>query len=145
MTLPPITACYRGFLYFNAAGADPHGDVGEIYTTETHLIPLVLDVRSGRIPCLQIFGYDNPTVDDICMRDYINVSDLIDAHVLGLSRLLAKGSNHVFNLGSGTDYSMRHVPVTALAVTGPDFCSSGSTMSLWQSARSCGLSWGSPP
>jgi len=105
------------FRYFNAAGADPAGDLGENHSPETHLIPLVLDAMSGRIPYLQIFGDDYPTADGTCIRDYIHVSDLADAHVLGLRKLLDEGGNHVFNLGNGTGYSVQQVIDTAKAVT----------------------------
>ncbi len=105
------------FRYFNAAGADPAGDLGENHTPETHLIPLVLDAMSGRIPYLQIFGDDYPTADGTCIRDYIHVCDLADAHALGLRKLLTEGGNHVFNLGNGTGYSVQQVIDTAKAVT----------------------------
>ena len=91
------------FRYFNAAGADPAGDLGENHTPETHLIPLVLDAMSSRVPYLRIFGDDYPTADGTCIRDYIHVSDLADAHV--------------FNLGNGTGYSVQQVIDTAKAVT----------------------------
>ncbi len=106
------------FRYFNAAGADPAGDLGESHTPETHLIPLVLDAMCGRIPYLQIFGDDYQTADGTCIRDYIHVSDLAEAHVLGLRKLLAEGGNEVFNLGNGTGYSVQQVIDTAKAVTG---------------------------
>ena len=106
------------FRYFNAAGADPRADLGENHTPETHLIPLVLDAMGGRIPYLHIYGDSYPTVDGTYIRDYIHVSDLADAHVLGLRKLLAKGCNHLFNLGNGTGYSVRQVIDTAKAVTG---------------------------
>lgn len=97
------------FRYFNAAGADPAGDLGEDHRPETHLIPLTLDAITGRIPYLQIYGDDYPTADGTCIRDYIHVSDLADAHVLGLQKLLAEGGSHVFNLGNGTGYSVQQV------------------------------------
>jgi UDP-glucose 4-epimerase len=110
------------FRYFNAAGADQAGDLGEDHTPETHLIPLVLDAMAGRIPYLQIFGDNYPTPDGTCIRDYIHVSDLADAHVLGLKMLLAepqsKASQHVFNLGNGTGYSVQQVIEAAKATTG---------------------------
>lgn len=112
-TLPSVI-----FRYFNAAGADPAGGLGENHTPETHLIPLVLDAMSGRTPYLQIFGEDYPTADGTCIRDYIHVSDLADAHVLGLHKLQAEGGSHVFNLGNGTGYSVQQVIDTAKAVTG---------------------------
>lgn len=108
------------FRYFNAAGADSAGDLGEEHHPETHLIPLVLDAMSGRTPDLQIFGNDYPTADGTCIRDYIHVTDLADAHVLGLRMLLAEGGNHVFNLGNGTGYSVQQVIDTAKTVTGKE-------------------------
>jgi UDP-glucose 4-epimerase len=106
------------FRYFNAAGADPAGGLGENHTPETHLIPLVLNAMGGRSPYLQIFGDDYPTPDGTCIRDYIHVSDLADAHVLGLRKLLAEGGSHVFNLGTGSGYSVQEVIDTAKVVTG---------------------------
>jgi UDP-glucose 4-epimerase len=105
------------FRYFNAAGADPAGGLGENHTPETHLIPLLLDAMSGRSPYLQIYGDDYPTADGTCIRDYIHVSDLADAHVLGLRMLLAEGGSHVFNLGNDTGYSVQQVINTAKTVT----------------------------
>lgn len=113
------------FRYFNAAGADPDGDLGEDHNPETHLIPLVLDAMSGRRPYLQIFGDDYPTPDGTCIRDYIHVVDLADAHVLGLERLLRLREREepvraplIYNLGNGTGYSVQQVIETAKAVTG---------------------------
>jgi UDP-glucose 4-epimerase len=113
------------FRYFNAAGADPDSDLGEDHDPETHLIPRVLDVMGGRSPYLQIFGDDYPTPDGTCIRDYIHVCDLADAHVLGLERLLALQQQPqtsfkplVYNLGNGTGYSVQQVIETAKAVTG---------------------------
>ena len=105
------------FRYFNAAGADPAGDLGEDHTPETHLIPLVFAAMTGRMPQLQVFGDDYSTPDGSCIRDYIHVADLADAHVLGLQKLLAEGGKHVFNLGNGTGYSVQQVIETAKAVT----------------------------
>ena len=113
------------FRYFNAAGADPDGDLGEAHDPETHLIPRVLDTMSGREPYLQIFGDDYPTPDGTCIRDYIHVADLADAHVLGLERLLRLREREeterrplIYNLGNGTGYSVQQVIETAKAVTG---------------------------
>lgn len=105
------------FRYFNAAGADPAGDLGEDHTPDTHLIPLVLDAITGRIQQLQVFGDDYSTPDGTCIRDYIHVCDLADAHVLGLKRVMAAGGQYVFNLGNGTGYSVQQVIDTAKAVT----------------------------
>jgi UDP-glucose 4-epimerase len=106
--------------YFNAAGADPSGDLGELHIPETHLIPLVLDAISGRTPRLQIFGDDYPTADGTCIRDYIHVTDLASAHVLGLQKLLVEAGQHEFNLGTGIGYSVQEVIDTAKKVTGRD-------------------------
>jgi UDP-glucose 4-epimerase len=106
------------FRYFNAAGADPAGDLGEDHNPETHLIPLILDALSGRSPYLQIFGDDYPTADGTCIRDYIHVVDLADAHLLGLQKLLAEGGQHTYNLGTGSGYSVQQVIAAAQAVTG---------------------------
>jgi UDP-glucose 4-epimerase len=106
------------FRYFNAAGAHPDGDLGEDHVPETHLIPLVLDTMAGRKPYLQIYGDDYPTTDGTCIRDYIHVCDLADAHVLGLQKLLQGDTGHyVYNLGNGTGYSVQQVIDAAKAVT----------------------------
>lgn len=102
------------FRYFNAAGADPAGDLGEDHTPETHLIPLVLEALAGRRPGIEIYGDDYPTPDGTCIRDYIHVCDLADAHVLGLKRLLkdqdrSSSSPYIYNLGNGTGYSVQEV------------------------------------
>jgi UDP-glucose 4-epimerase len=104
--------------YFNAAGADPEGVLGERHNPETHLIPLVLQAASGRRSDIAVFGTDYPTPDGTCIRDYIHVSDLCDAHLLALQSLLAgSGSNH-FNLGNGLGFSVKEVIETAKRVTG---------------------------
>ena len=104
--------------YFNAAGADPDGLLGEDHTPETHLIPLVLRTALGRQPSVSIFGYDHPTPDGTCIRDYIHVSDLADAHVLGLRYLENGGATAVFNLGNGNGFSVNEVIEAARRVTG---------------------------
>ncbi len=95
--------------YFNAAGADPDGDLGEAHDPETHLIPLVLEVAQGDRPHIAIFGTDYPTPDGTCVRDYIHVADLADAHVLALEHLLGGGESRSYNLGNGQGYSVREV------------------------------------
>jgi UDP-glucose 4-epimerase len=105
------------FRYFNVAGADPDGEVGEQHTPETHLIPLLLDAIEGKRPALTVFGQDYPTPDGTCVRDYVHVSDLADAHVLGLRWLLEGKGNRVFNLGSGKGFSVREVIDHARVVT----------------------------
>jgi UDP-glucose 4-epimerase len=113
------------FRYFNAAGADPAGDLGEDHSPETHLIPLVLEALAGRRPAIEVFGRDYPTADGTCIRDYIHVSDLAAAHVLGLEHLLAASAGQapvlqpaIFNLGTGRGYSVQEVIDAACALTG---------------------------
>jgi UDP-glucose 4-epimerase len=106
------------FRYFNAAGADPDGDLGEDHNPETHLIPLVLDVMAGRSPYLQIFGDDYPTPDGTCIRDYIHIADLCEAHWLALQHLSHGGDSDAFNLGNGSGFSVQEVIETARQVTG---------------------------
>jgi UDP-glucose 4-epimerase len=106
------------FRYFNAAGADASGLLGEDHNPETHLIPLVLLAALGKRESISIFGTDYPTPDGTCVRDYIHVSDLADAHVLGLEYLLKGGDSEVFNLGNGNGFSVREVIETAKQVTG---------------------------
>lgn len=106
------------FRYFNAAGADPEGRVGEDHDPETHLIPLVLDVALGRRPQITVFGTDYPTADGTCIRDYIHVADLADAHVLGLKYLQGGGATGAFNLGNGSGFSVRQVIEMVEKVTG---------------------------
>tara|TARA_B100000676_G_scaffold313135_1_gene391676 strand:- start:217 stop:1191 length:975 start_codon:yes stop_codon:yes gene_type:complete len=104
--------------YFNAAGADPDGEVGEHHEPETHLIPIVLDVALGRRSSIAIFGDDYDTPDGTCLRDYIHVSDLALAHVAALHRLQAGASDGLFNLGTGTGTSVREIVDAARSVTG---------------------------
>ncbi|MEL7502234.1 MAG: UDP-glucose 4-epimerase GalE [Cyanobacteria bacterium J06554_6] len=108
------------FRYFNAAGADPQGRLGEDHAPETHLIPLVLFTALGKRDHISIYGTDYPTDDGTCIRDYIHVSDLADAHVLGLEYLLNGGQTNIFNLGNGSGFSVRDVIDTARQVTGCD-------------------------
>lgn len=108
------------FRYFNAAGADPNGRLGEDHNPETHLIPLVLQTALGKRESISVFGTDYPTADGTCIRDYIHVSDLADAHVLGLEYLLKGGDSEVFNLGNGNGFSVKEVIETAKLVTGKD-------------------------
>ena len=108
------------FRYFNAAGADPNGLLGEDHNPETHLIPLVLQTALGKRESISIFGTDYPTEDGSCVRDYIHVTDLADAHVLGLEYLLKGGDTTVFNLGNGNGFSVKEVIETAREVTGKE-------------------------
>jgi UDP-glucose 4-epimerase len=97
------------FRYFNVAGADPEGEIGEQHRPETHLIPLMLDAVAGKRPALTVFGSDYPTRDGTCVRDYVHVTDLAAAHVLGLRWLLEGREDRVFCLGSGTGFTVREV------------------------------------
>jgi UDP-glucose 4-epimerase len=105
------------FRYFNVAGADPEGELGEQHRPETHLIPLMLDAIDGRRAALTVFGDDYPTPDGTCVRDYVHVMDLVEAHVAGLEWLRDGKGNAVFNLGSGRGFSVREVLDAAAAVT----------------------------
>lgn len=105
------------FRYFNVAGADPEGETGEQHVPETHLIPLMLDAVAGKRPALTVFGTDYPTRDGTCVRDYVHVTDLAAAHVLGLRRLLDGKGNGVFCLGTGRGFSVREVIEASRMVT----------------------------
>lgn len=109
------SVCFR---YFNAAGADPTGLLGEDHDPETHLIPLVLQTALGKRQSVSIFGADYDTPDGTCIRDYIHVSDLADAHILGVEYLLQGGDSTIFNLGNGNGFSVREIIDTAKQVTG---------------------------
>lgn len=104
--------------YFNAAGADPDGETGELHDPETHLIPLVLDVAAGKMPYVTIYGDDYDTLDGTCIRDFIHVTDLAQAHVLALEKLYEKEMSAVYNLGTGRGFSVREVIETSRSVTG---------------------------
>jgi len=109
---------YISLRYFNAAGADPDGEIGEWHEPETHLIPLILDVAVGNSENIKIFGTDYPTPDGTCIRDYIHVKDLTDAHILALEYLLATNKSDVFNLGTERGYSVKEVIKEVEKVTG---------------------------
>ena len=104
--------------YFNVAGADASGTIGEAHTTETHLIPLILQVPLGQRPHITVFGTDYPTKDGTCIRDYIHITDLVDAHILALRYLMNGGESDIFNLGSSTGYSVFEMIEAARKVTG---------------------------
>ncbi|MFG6596093.1 UDP-glucose 4-epimerase GalE [Sulfitobacter sp. 1A13368] len=105
------------FRYFNVAGADPEAAVGEAHDPETHLVPLILQAVAGTRGALTIFGTDYDTEDGTCIRDYVHVSDLVDAHVAGLKWLEAGKPSEVFCLGTGDGFSVREVVAAAAAVT----------------------------
>ena len=109
---------YVALRYFNAAGAHPSGSIGEAHTPETHLIPIILQVPNGQRDKVSIFGGDYPTRDGTCVRDYIHVTDLAQAHILALDYLLAGGENNVFNLGNGVGFTNKEVVEVARSVTG---------------------------
>jgi UDP-glucose 4-epimerase len=108
---------YVAFRYFNAAGADEGGTIGEMHVPETHLIPSVFEAIKGKRPALDIFGDDYPTPDGTCIRDYIHVNDLADAHVMGLE-YLAAGKSAQINLGTGQGVSVKEVISTIEHVAG---------------------------
>lgn len=108
---------YAALRYFNASGANPAGDIGEDHTPESHLIPLVLQVALGQRKEIAIFGEDYPTPDGTCIRDYVHVDDLADAHLRALDRLQA-GQGLKLNLGTGRGYSVREVIEACRRVTG---------------------------
>ncbi|NOC45814.1 MULTISPECIES: UDP-glucose 4-epimerase GalE [unclassified Ruegeria] len=105
------------FRYFNVAGADPEGDVGEFHRPETHLIPLMLDAIDGKRDGLTVFGTDYDTPDGTCIRDYVHVCDLVDAHILGLGWLEQGKGSRVFNLGTGSGFSVLEVIEQSRSVT----------------------------
>lgn len=105
------------FRYFNVAGADPDGLVGEFHRPETHLIPLILDAVDGKRAALTIHGTDYPTADGTCIRDYVHVMDLVDAHVKGLEWLRAGRASRVFCLGTGDGFSVREVVDATRSIT----------------------------
>jgi len=109
---------YNSLRYFNAAGADPQGEVGEKHNPETHLIPLILEVAAGKSKEIKIFGNDYPTADGTCIRDYIHVSDLARAHVLALERLQDGAASDFYNLGQGQGFSVKEVVDQVAKVTG---------------------------
>lgn len=112
------STCLR---YFNAAGADPDGDLGERHEPESHLIPLILQAASGRREDIKVFGTDYPTEDGTCVRDYIHINDLCNAHLLALEHMQQTGRSARYNLGNGRGFSVQQVIDTTRAVTGRDF------------------------
>ncbi len=109
---------YVSLRYFNACGADESGTIGEAHNPESHLIPLILQVPNGKRESISIFGTDYDTPDGTCIRDYIHVTDLAQAHILAVDYLMNGGVSDIFNLGNGVGYSVREVIETARKVTG---------------------------
>lgn len=112
---------YVSLRYFNAAGALMGGGIGEDHTPETHLIPLILKTALGQRAAIDVYGSDYPTADGTCIRDYIHVSDLAEAHVLALEHLGRGGGSRIYNLGSEQGFSVRQVINQAKQITGIDF------------------------
>ena len=108
---------YVALRYFNAAGADESGNIGEDHSPETHLIPLVLEAALKKRPHITVFGTDYDTSDGTCIRDYIHVTDLASAHVLAMNYLINGGESRAFNLGSGNGFSVKDIIETAKNVT----------------------------
>lgn len=109
---------YVSMRYFNACGADENGIIGEAHNPESHLIPIILQVPNGKRETISIYGTDYDTPDGTCIRDYIHVTDLAQAHILAVKYLYNGGKSDIFNLGNGVDYSVREVIETARKVTG---------------------------
>jgi UDP-glucose 4-epimerase len=112
------STCLR---YFNAAGADPDGELGERHVPETHLIPLILQAASGRREDIKVFGDDYATDDGTCVRDYIHINDLCEAHSLALERMIKNDKSARYNLGNGKGFSVKQVIDIAKEVSGNDF------------------------
>jgi UDP-glucose-4-epimerase GalE len=109
---------FTALRYFNAAGADESGEIGEVHDPESHLIPSAMQAATGMRPALDVFGADYPTPDGTCVRDYIHVNDLADAHVSALERLAGGADSIAVNLGTGTGYSVKEVLNKIEQVTG---------------------------
>ena len=109
---------YKVFRYFNVAGASLDSTIGEDHTPETHLIPIVLEVALGKRAEIKVFGEDYPTEDGTCIRDYIHVEDLVDAHILGIHHLRETKESDVYNLGNGLGFSVLDIITSAKKVTG---------------------------
>jgi UDP-glucose 4-epimerase len=112
---------YVALRYFNAAGADPGGRIGENHAPETHLIPLVMRAALDPSYAITVFGEDYPTADGSCVRDYIHVNDLADAHVAAVEKLLSGGQSAVYNLGNGTGFSVNEVIDSVRRISGLEF------------------------
>jgi UDP-glucose 4-epimerase len=114
---------FRSFIlrYFNAAGADPEGRIGEWHSPETHAIPIALDAALGRRPHFQVLGTDYDTRDGSCVRDFVHVLDLADAHTSAIQHLLSNGTSHALNLGTGRGTTVKELLETVRRVVGHDF------------------------
>lgn len=112
---------YVAFRYFNACGDDPDCEIGELHEPETHLIPLILDAAIGNRDSISVFGDDYPTSDGSCVRDYVHVNDIAQAHIEGLRYLEDGGDSDVFNIGNNNGFSVKEVIDISKKVTGVDF------------------------
>lgn len=112
---------YCIFRYFNACGADHEGMIGQSYEPPTHLLSVILKTAGGQRESLSVFGDDYPTSDGTCVRDYIHVTDLAKAHILGMERMISQNVNDDFNLGNGTGFSVKEMVEVGKKVTGVDF------------------------
>ena len=109
------------FRYFNACGSDMSGIIGESHDPESHLIPLILQAASGRRDSIKVFGTDYATQDGTCIRDYVHVYDLAQAHILGMEKMIKDNQSFNYNLGSGSGYSVKEIIDNVKKVTGKDF------------------------
>ena len=109
------------FRYFNACGSDMNGLIGESHDPESHLIPLILQAASGRRDSIKVFGTDYATQDGTCIRDYVHVYDLAQAHILGMDKMIKDNQSFNYNLGSGSGYSVKEITDNVKKVTGKDF------------------------
>lgn len=109
------------FRYFNACGSDMNGIIGESHDPESHLIPLILQAASGRRDSIKVFGTDYATQDGTCIRDYVHVYDLAQAHILGMDKMIKDNQSFNYNLGSGSGYSVKEITDNVKKVTGKDF------------------------
>ena len=109
---------YVSLRYFNVAGAVEDGHIGEAHTTETHLIPIILQVPLGKRDHITVFGTDYPTADGTCIRDYVHVMDLADAHMKALNYLREGNESNIFNLGTGEGFSVKEMIDAAEKATG---------------------------
>ena len=109
------------FRYFNACGSDMSGIIGESHDPESHLIPLILQAASGRRDSIKVFGTDYATQDGTCIRDYVHVYDLAQAHILGMDKMIKDNQSFNYNLGSGSGYSVKEITDNVKKVTGKDF------------------------
>ncbi|MGL4394730.1 MAG: UDP-glucose 4-epimerase GalE [Brevinema sp.] len=112
---------YTIFRYFNACGSDVDGKIGQSYEPATHLLTIMMQAASGKREQLNIFGTDYPTPDGTCIRDYIHVTDLAEAHILGMERMIKEKVSDDFNLGTGNGFSVKEMVVKAKEITGIDF------------------------